>query len=131
MQGFELDCGGSSDWHLRDLTSLLLVNSIVSPVNTIDLSQALFKFANGNMSVISLLDIRWLLLHALLDFIAMESARIRREVLIQFPVERLLIVDHEVLKDPHVALVEETIHSDKHVGMNRIEHLFDLQTITT
>ena len=50
------------------LSSFRFLDSVTSPVNTINLGQALLEFANRDMGVVSFLDIGRLLLHASLDF---------------------------------------------------------------
>lgn len=37
----------------------------------------------------------------------------------------MLVFDDEILKDPHMTLVNEPIHGYKHVGVYRIAHLLD------
>ena len=80
-----------------------------SPIDSINFSETLVQLADRSVRIFAFLDIAWLLLHAQSHFVGCRGARIRRILLVQFPVERMLVLDDEVLEDPHVALVEETI----------------------
>ena len=64
------------------------------------------------MSVIPFLDIRWFLFHPGLDLFSTLGAGVWREFLVELSVEVMLVLNHEVLEYPHVALVDESIHGD-------------------
>ena len=83
------------------------------------------------MSVVPTLDVRRFLFHPGLDLFSGLGARVWRELLVELSVEVMLILHHEVLENPHVALVDEAIHGDKHVRMDRVSHLFDLVRVTS
>ena len=83
------------------------------------------------MSVIPFLDIRWFLFHPRLDFFSTLGAGVWREFLVELSIEVMLVLDHEVLENPHVALVDEAIHGDKHVRVDRVSHLFDLVRVAS
>ena len=103
---------------MRIFSSFLFLDSAIAPVHTINLGQALLELANRDMGIISFLDIGRLLLHASLDFEATCSSRVRRVFLIERSIVVVLVLDHIVLQDPHVALVDEPVHRYEHVGVN-------------
>lgn len=43
--------------------------------------------------------------------------------MIQLAVNAVSVIDNVVLKDPHMALVNEAIDADKHVAVERVAHL--------
>ena len=67
--------------------------------------------------------------HLLPNFLAHRSACIRGILLVQLSMELVLESDDEVVHEPHVELVNESVGGNQPVSMNRIFDLLDLESI--
>ena len=109
----------------------ILSNDVSFTVDSINFSQTFFEFADGDAGLVSFLDLRGFLLDLALYLISVISARVGRVILVELPVEVVLEFDDKVLQNPHVTLVNESIDSNKHVGMDRASHNLHLRVVAT